>query len=93
MVVGICSLVIRLPFCHSLKEKRRVLRSLKDRLRSRHNISIAEVDSQDLWQRAVIGIAAVGDGRAPVEDLLRAIVNDIESRIPGEIIDRDLSFV
>ena len=85
--------MIHLPFCHSLKEKRRVIRSLKDRLRARHNISIAEVDSQDLWQRAVIGIAAVGDGRASVEDRLRAIVNDIESRIPGEIIDRELSFV
>lgn len=92
MVVGICSLVIYLPHCHSLKEKRSVLRSLKDRLRAR-NISIAEVDSQDLWQRAVIGIAAVGDGRASVEDRLRAIVNDIENRIPGEIVERDLSFV
>ena len=60
MVVGICTLVIHLPYSRSLKDKRKVVKSLKDRLRARHNISVAEVDSQDLWQRAVLGIAAIG---------------------------------
>ena len=93
MVVGICRLVIHLPFSRSLKDKRKVIKGLKDRLRGRHNISVAEVDSQELWQRAVIGIAAVGQGRSSLESLFQAIVGDIEARIPGEITDREIDFV
>lgn len=93
MVVGICTIVIHLPFSQSLKDKRKVLKSLKDRLRGRHNISVAEVDSQDLWQRSVLGIAAVADGRAALERLFGLLLGEIEALIPGEIVDREIDYV
>ena len=93
MVVGICTLVIHLPFSRSLKDKRRTIKSLKDRLRARHNISLAEVGGQDVWQRAVLGIAAVADGRAPLEGLFEAILAEVESQIPGDVVGREIDYV
>ena len=92
MVVGVCTIEIHLPFSRSLKDKRRVVKSLKDRLRGRHNISLMEVDGQDLWQRTVLGIAAVSDGRTPLEGLFEAILTEVEAQIPGEIINREIQY-
>lgn len=74
MVVGILTLRLMVPGAHSLKEKRQALRGIKERLRARHNVSVAEVDSQDLWQIAVLGVCAVGTDRAIVESVLDAAV-------------------
>ncbi len=93
MVVGILTIAIFLPESHSLKDKRRVLKSLKDRLRSKHNISVAEVDGQELWQRATVGIAAVSNARVPIERLFEVIQSEIEGMIPGEIIDQEIEFI
>lgn len=93
MVVGICTIHIHLPLSHSLKDKRRIVRSLKDRLRGRHNISLAEVDCQDLWQRAALGIAAVADGRRPLERLFEIIRADVEMHVPGEILGWETDYV
>ncbi len=93
MVVGICAIEIVLPYAQSLKDKRRVLKGLKDRLRSRHNISMAEVDGQDLWQRATLGIAAVAGSRGPLEDLFSRIRREIEEHIPGDIVDERIDYV
>jgi len=70
MVVGIMTLRLSIAGAHSLKDKRRALRSVKDRLRSRFNVSVAEVDAHDVWQTAVVGVCAVGTDRAFVEGLL-----------------------
>ena len=70
MVVGVMSIRLVIPGSHSLKDKRRALRSIKDRLRAQFNISVAEVDQQDIWQTAVLGLAAVGTDRPYVEGLL-----------------------
>jgi len=93
MVVGVCTLVLHLPFSQSLKDKRKVIKSLKDRLRGRHNISLMEVDAQDLWQRAVLGIAAVGDGRTPLEGLFARILAEVESQIPGEVVSHETDYL
>ena len=87
MVVGICSLVIYLPFCHSLKEKRRVLRSLKDRLRSRHNISIAEVNDQDEWTLATMGITAAGSDIPQINSLLDRVLNTLQDWREARLAD------
>jgi uncharacterized protein len=64
MTVGTLEMTLIIRGCHSLKEKRRVLNSIKDTVRARFNVSVAEVDAQDMHQKAVLGIAAVGtDGR------------------------------
>jgi uncharacterized protein len=66
MVVGICTIELYLPNNGSLKEKRQVLKSMKDRLKQRFNISIAEIEDQDLWQKTVIGMACVGNEKSHV---------------------------
>lgn len=93
MIVGICTIEIHLPYSQSLKDKRKVIKGLKDRLRGRHNISLAEVDGQDLWQRSVLGIAAVASAKPPLEGLFAAILAEVESHIPGEISGHQIQYV
>jgi uncharacterized protein YlxP (DUF503 family) len=79
MVVGVLRLTLFLQENHSLKGKRQVLRAIKDRVRNKFNVSIAESDDHDLWQRAQLGICQVGSDRAFVDSALRQVVNFIES--------------
>ncbi|HXW83282.1 MAG TPA: DUF503 domain-containing protein [Candidatus Binataceae bacterium] len=79
MVVGILRLTLFLPDNHSLKGKRHVLRSIKDRVRNKFNVSIAESDAHDMWQRAELGICQVGSDRAFVDSALREVINFIDS--------------
>jgi Uncharacterized protein conserved in bacteria len=60
MFVGVLQVELYIPGSGSLKAKRRVVRSLKDRIRANFNVSVSEVDAQDKWQRAVVGIACIG---------------------------------
>lgn len=71
-VVGLLTLEIHVEHAHSLKDKRQILRSLKDRLRRRCNVAVAELDHARTWQDAVIGIAAVSSAQAQTEKILRA---------------------
>ena len=73
MVVGILRIKLLLRGCHSLKEKRRILRSLKDQIRGKFGVSVAETDSQDSWQTAEIGVAVVGNESPFVYDVLSTI--------------------
>ncbi len=70
MVVGVCVVELHIPGCASLKQKRQVLRSLKDRLRRHLNVSVGEVDHQDLWQRTTLAIATVANDAAVVHSVL-----------------------
>ena len=79
MVVGVMQLTLFLPENHSLKGKRQVLRAIKDRVRGKFNVSIAESGDNDLWQRAELGICQVGNDRAFVDSALREVVNFIDS--------------
>ncbi len=78
MVVGVMRLTLFLPDNHSLKGKRQVLRAIKARVRAKFNVSIAESDDHDLWQRAELGICQVGSDRAFVDSALREVVNFID---------------
>ena len=79
MIVGLCTVELYIPDGHSLKAKRQVLLSLKDRLRDKFNVSVAEVGDQDLWQKAVLGIACVANEGAYVNQVLDQAVNLIRS--------------
>jgi uncharacterized protein YlxP (DUF503 family) len=72
------------PFAQSLKDKRMILRGVKDRAR-KFNVSIAEVEHHDLWQRATLAIVAVATDGAHAEKELHAVVNEIERHEPGLI--------
>lgn len=74
--VGVMILELRLDESHSLKDKRHFVKSLKDRLRSRFNVSVAEIDYQDLWQRGLIAVATVSSDKARAEQVLQSVERD-----------------
>lgn len=86
MVVGICTVELWIPESQSLKDKRQVLHSVKDRLRGKFNLSIAEVDGQDLWQKAVLGMACVANDGSHVEQVLEQALNVIKSMPTIEVV-------
>jgi uncharacterized protein YlxP (DUF503 family) len=75
MIVGTLKLRFVLRESHSLKDKRRVLRSLKDTLSNKFNISVAEVEEQDVWQTAQVGVAVVGTDTPFVQSVLTSVLN------------------
>ncbi len=93
MVVGICTIELYLPNNGSLKGKRQVLKSMKDRLKQRFNISVAEVEDQDLWQRTVLGMACVSNEKHYVSQTLDRAVAMIRSNPMVEVIDSHLEIV
>ncbi len=93
MVVGIASLRFVIPGSHSLKDKRRCLRGVKDRLRAQFNVSVAEVDAQDVWQTAVLGLSAVGTDRAYVEGLLDQAIQMVRRQRDVTLVSVEKEFV
>ena len=80
MLVAACSWELSLPGCGSLKDKRRIVKSLKDRLHSKFNVSVAETGHQDVWTRAQLSVALVTtDGR-----LAESILSKVDRLIEGE---------
>lgn len=86
MVVGLCTVELYMPDADSLKAKRQILLSLKDRLRDKFNVSVAEVADQDLWQKAVLGIACVANEGARVNQVLDQAINLIRSTRTLELV-------
>jgi uncharacterized protein len=93
MIVGICTIELYLPDNGSLKDKRQVLKSLKDRLKRRFNVSIAEVDDQELWQKTVMGVACVGNRKVYVNEVLDKVLGAIRGNPRVEIIDYRLEMM
>jgi uncharacterized protein YlxP (DUF503 family) len=91
--VGLCIVQIHLPGVASLKEKRQVLRGLKDRLREQYNVSVAEIDHQDLWQRATLGIVGIASARLPLERTFSSIQGEVERRVPGEVLSYEVEYL
>jgi uncharacterized protein YlxP (DUF503 family) len=88
MVVGILRLTLYVPGASSLKDKRQVLRKIVDRLRARFNVSVAEVADNDIWQRAVVGIAAVANDHSFVNEVLDKCARDAGNI--AEILNREM---
>ncbi len=87
MVVGICRIALHLPEGHSLKSKRRVLSSLKTRLCGTFNVSVAELDDHDRWQRSVLGIACIANESRHVNRVLDQSLNMIRAAPALEVLD------
>ena len=87
MVVGIVRFELHLPGARSLKDKRQVVRSLKERLRERVHASVAEVEYQDLWQRAAIGFAVVSEDGGQVREMLQSARNIVDSYLQAQVLD------
>ena len=93
MTVGTCRVELHLPGNHSLKGKRRVVKSIKDRVLGRFNVSIAEVDRLDDWQRATLGIACVSNDSRFVNEVLSKVVNLIEGSADALLLDYEIDLV
>lgn len=87
MIVGTCRIELFIPESGSLKQKRQVVKGLKDRIRGRFNVSIAEVDHLDLWQRASLGIAMVSNDFRYIDQTVAHILNLINLDHRVEILD------
>ena len=90
MFVGILRLTLYLPAPGSLKSKRHLLRSAIDRVKARFNVSVAEVGDNDLWQKSVVGVAAVGNDRAFVNETLDKVADFVAGMHGGQlqVVDR-----
>lgn len=86
VIVGLCTVELFIADSQSLKDKRQVLLSLKDRLQQKFNLSIAEVDGQDLWQKAVLALACVANDGRYVNQVLEQALNLIRSNPAVEIV-------
>ena len=86
IIVGLCTVELFIPESQSLKDKRQVLLSLKDRLREKFNLSVAEVDGQDLWQKAVLGLVCVANEGRYVNQVCDQALNLIRNVPAVEIV-------
>jgi len=82
MHVSVCQIELRLPENQSLKGKRRVIKSIITRLQNRYKVSVAEVDNQNLWQLATLGIACVSNHRRHADETLSNVVKFIVQNYP-----------
>ncbi len=94
MNVGVCRIGFRLPENLSLKGKRRVLKSITTRVGNKFNVSVAEVDDQDLWQLATLGISCVSNNKRHANEVLSKVVDFItDSRFEVEILDYEIEIL
>ena len=94
MNLGVCRLRLRLPENQSLKGKRKVLQSVTSRVRGKYNLAIAEVDDQDTWQLATLGMACVSNDAQQCNQVLSKVVEYIsQSRLDLEILDYEIEIV
>jgi len=93
VIVGVLVLDLFFPYAHSLKDKRRILHGLKERLKGRHNVAVAEIDYQDKWQRARLGIVTLNSQASLVENLLNRILSDARSLEEGEIVHHEVRYL
>ncbi len=85
-----CYLELHLLESNSLKDKRRVLKSLKDRIRNSFNVAVAEVDPTDLWQSASLGVVTVSNGVRHANGILTKVVNLVEKDVRVELVNCDM---
>lgn len=92
MIVGLLTLEIHLPYAHSLKDKRQVLRRLKERLRGRFNVAVAEIDHQESWQRAQVGVVSLSNENLPLTQVLEAARAEADRLLGGDLVESHIEF-
>jgi uncharacterized protein YlxP (DUF503 family) len=87
MVIGLLTLDLHIPGAHSLKDKRHALRGIETRLRERFNVAVAEVEHQDLWQRARLAVVSVNTDTAHLDSTLQAAAAEAQNARLVEVLD------
>ena len=94
MTIGVLTVEVHLPQSRSLKDKRQVIRSVKDRLRAHHNVAVSELDDgAGVWQRADLAVVSIAPRRDTLENLFEVVVREIEGRIPGYLVETGREFL
>ena len=93
MTVGVALVSFRLHEIHSLKDKRRIVKSLVEKSRSRFNVAVAEVEDQDVHQKASIGIAVIGNDGRVLNSLLDRIIDFMDSLSLADLISREIELI
>ncbi len=88
--VGVLTIELHVEGSHSLKDKRQVVKSLKDRLRSRFNVAVAEIDGMDTWQWSVLAAATVSSDRGHCEQMLRAVEDECAAQLGADLVRADV---
>jgi uncharacterized protein len=89
MPIGLLTLEIHIPDARSLKDKRQVLRSLKDRLRGHFNVAVAELDHQDTWQRSLIGVVTLSSDERHLQESLQTVFAESEKLLGRDLIGHE----
>lgn len=93
MVIGTCSIQLYFSESESLKRKRQFLKRIKDRVRNKFNVSIAEVKDNDLWQRTTLGVSTVANDRRFINEILSKVVQQIEGENGVEVLDYQIEIL
>ena len=93
MPVGLLTLELHIPDAHSLKDKRQIVRSLKDRLRKRFNVAVAEMEYQDVWQRAIIGVVKLSTAEQHVEESLQLVLQESYRQLGRMLVNHVVDFL
>ena len=91
--IGVLTLELRLESSHSLKEKRHVVAGLKDRLRHKFNVSVAEIDHQDLWQRATLAAVTVASDHVHAEKVLLGVEEEAADYAGGSLVSANVEWI
>jgi uncharacterized protein len=86
MVIGVSQITLHLPASQSLKDKRQIIKSVMARVRNRFEVAIAEVEDQDRWQIAVLGLSCVSNSKQHAEEILERVRRYIEETRPDIVV-------
>jgi hypothetical protein len=91
--IGVLTLELRIESSHSLKEKRHVVQSLKERLRHKFNVSVAEIAHQDLWQRATVAAVTISSDRENAEKVLRSVEEETVGMVGSALVEATVEWI
>jgi uncharacterized protein YlxP (DUF503 family) len=92
MQIGLLTLEIHISEAQSLKDKRQVLRSLKDRLRAHFNVAVAELEHQELWQRSKVGVVSISGDSKHLEESCAAIAAESERLLGRDLVSQEIDY-
>jgi uncharacterized protein YlxP (DUF503 family) len=91
--IGVLTLELRIDDAHSLKDKRQVVKSLKDRLRHKFNVAVAEIDHLDVWQRALIAAVTVSSAHTHAQSVLQNVENEAATLVGGMLVSSNVEWI
>jgi len=91
--IGVLTLELRMEHAHSLKEKRHIVQGLKDRLRHKFNVAVAEIEHQDVWQRATVAAVTVSSDHTRAEQVLHAVENEAASLLGAMLVEATVEWL